>query len=194
MKSVFHRSRSQRGFSLLEIMVTLSIATVVGSMATASMIRARRAYRGDAAMRVVMAQFNQARELSITQRHLMEMKFVGNNWVQIVRHETNGVNTTVLSSVALESNVQFALTPGVPDTPDAFGANAAIAFGQAQTILFNTDGTLVDPNGVPINGSVFLAITNQPDATRAITVMGSTGRVRGYKWITNGVVGSWSRV
>jgi prepilin-type N-terminal cleavage/methylation domain-containing protein len=195
MKSFLHRTRSQRGFSLLETMVTLAIAAIVGGMATASAVKARRAYQGDGAMRLVMAQFNAAREMAITQRHLMELQFVGNNWVRIVRHETSGLNpTTTLSSVTFESNVTFTLMPGVPDTPDAFGANSAVAFGLAQSVMFNTDGTLIDGNGQPLNGTLFLAIVGQPDSARAVTIQGATGRVRGYRWITTGAVSTWARV
>ncbi len=196
MKTVLHRTRSASGFSLLEMMATMAIVMIVAGMATASMIRARRAYLGDGAMRVVMTQFDRAREMAITQRRLMEMKFVGGNWVQIVRHETDGVTLTVVASVALESNAQFALTAGVPDTPDGFGANAAVAFGAAQAYEFNTDGTLIDSNGLLLNGTVFLNINGLSDSTRAVTVMGSTGRIRGYKWVAdaNGNNGTWVRV
>jgi hypothetical protein len=134
--------------------------------------------------------------MAITQRHLMEVQFVGANWVRIVRHETPGNATTVVSSVALESGANFALTGGVPDTPDAFGANQAVSFGLVQPVMFGTDGMLIDTNGSPVNGTVFLSIANLPDSTRAVTVLGSTGRVRGYKWATDGkgANGSWVRV
>ena len=196
MRTVHSRTRSQRGFTLLEVMVTISITAVVGSMATANMVRARRSVQGDGAMRIVMSELNLAREMAITQRHLMEVQFVGANWVRIVRHETPGNATTVVSSVALESGANFALTGGVPDTPDAFGAAAAVSFGAAQTVMFGTDGTLIDTNGSPVNGTVFLSIANLPESTRAVTVLGSTGRVRGYKWAAagNGANGSWVRV
>ena len=196
MRIVQNRTRSQRGFTLLEVMVTISITAVVGSMATANMVRARRSVQGDGAMRIVMSELNLAREMAITQRHLMEVQFVGANWVRIVRHETPGNATTVVSSVALESGANFALTGGVPDTPDAFGAAAAVSFGAAQTVMFGTDGTLIDTNGSPVNGTVFLSIANLPESTRAVTVLGSTGRVRGYKWAAagNGANGSWVRV
>jgi hypothetical protein len=62
--------------------------------------------------------------------------------------------------------------------------------------MFNTDGTLIDTNGSPVNGSIFLSIFNQTGSTRAVTVLGATGRVRGYKWVSgpNNVNGSWVRV
>ena len=59
----------------------------------------------------------------------MEIQFVGGNWIRIVRHEIAPGVTTVLANVALEGNAQFALTTGVPDTPDGFGAISPIAFG-----------------------------------------------------------------
>ena len=153
MKSFQNGTRAQHGFSLLETMAALRVAAAVASMATATIVTARRSIQGDGAMRIVMTQLTMAREMAITQRRFMEVQFAGNNAIRIVRHETPGNATTVLTSVVLESNVQFALTPGVPDTPDAFGAANAVSFGQAQTVLFNTDGTLIDSNGSPVNGS-----------------------------------------
>jgi prepilin-type N-terminal cleavage/methylation domain-containing protein len=194
MKRIQTRLRRQHGFSLLEVMVTISITAIVGSMATAGLVTARRVYQGDGAMRVVMAQLNTAREMAITQRHNMEIQFVGGNWVRIVRHENAVGVTTVVSNVALEGNVQFSLTAGVPDTPDGFGAMSPIAFGAAAAVMFTTDGTLIDSGGSPINGTVFLSILNQPESARAVTVLGSTGRVRGYRWVVGKIASSWSRV
>src|SRR5215831_825543 len=106
MKTIRHMRRPH-GFSLLEMMATISISAIVGSMATASLVSARRAYQGDGAMRLVMAQLNTAREMAITQRHNMEVQFVGGNWVRIVRDEITPGVTTVLTNVALEGGAQF---------------------------------------------------------------------------------------
>jgi hypothetical protein len=78
----------------------------------------------------------------------------------------------------------------VPDTPDAFGNANAVAFGVANTVMFGTDGTLIDGNGNPLNGTVFLIIISQPESARAVTVLGATGRIRGYRWWG----GVWTRV
>ena len=188
--------KSQRGFSLLEIMVTVSITAIVGGMATAQMGPTRRSLQGDGAMRLVMTQLNTAREMAITQRLNMELQFVGGNWVRIIRHEAPGIATTVLSSVALESGETFSLAAGVPDTPEAYGNLNAVGFGAAQVIMFTTDGTLIDENGNPLNGTVFLSIPNSPQSVRAVAVLGATGRVRGYKWTVdaNGQGVGWVRI
>lgn len=171
-------------------MVTLAIMGIVGGMAAAQLTVARRTIQSDSAMRVVMAELNTARDLAVAQRRNMEVQFIGGNWVQVIRHEAPGVATTLLRSVALESRATFSLAPGVPDTPDAFGNLAPVAFGVANTIMFGTDGTLIDGSGNPLNGSVFLTILNQPESARAVTVLGATGRIRGYRWFG----GVWTRV
>ena len=60
--------------------------------------------------------------------------------------------------------------------------------------MFNTEGMLVDSGGIPVNGTVFLLIPTdggfQQGSYRAVTVLGATGRVRGFRW--NG--GQWTRV
>ena len=149
----------------------------------------RRSLQGDGAMRVVMTQLNNAREMAITQRRNMEVQFVGNNWVQIIRDDVPS-GTTVLTKVAFESNAQYSLVSGIGDTPDGFGNSSAISFGSATTIMFGPNGTLIDNNGDPINGTVFFSIARIPESFRAVTVLGATGRVRGYRW--NGAV--WTRV
>ena len=171
-------------------MVTLSIMAIVGGMAAASATDMRRTMQSDGAMRILMAELNTARDMAVTQRRNMEMQFVGGNWVRVVRHEAPGITTTVLRSVALESKATFSLAAGVPDTPDAFGNASAVAFGVAQTIMFGTDGTLIDGNGNPLNGTVFLTIGGAPPSARAVTVLGATGRIRGYRWFG----GVWTRI
>ena len=190
MKTFVQRTRSAAGVTLIEMMVSLSIMAVVGSMATAKMTDVRRTIQSDAAMRAVMAEMNTARDMAMTQRRNMEVQFVGGNWIRVIRHEAPGIVTTPLRGVALESNATFGLTAGVPDTPDAFGNPNAVAFGAAQSVMFGTDGTLIDENGNPLNGTVFLTIPGQPGSARAVTVLGATGRIRGYRWFG----GVWTRV
>ena len=190
MTRLLDRTRSQRGVTLIEMLIVLAILGVVGAMGTAQIATVRRATQGDGAMRLVMSQLNMAREMAVTQRRNMEIKFVGTNWMQIVRHEVPA-GTTTLTSVVFEGNVIYLLVPTITtDTPDGFGKSSALAFGAATTFTFSSDGTLIDNAGSPLNGTIFLAVVNVPQSQRAVTVLGGTGRVRGYKWSGAG----WNRV
>jgi Tfp pilus assembly protein FimT len=179
-------TQSQRGYSLIEMLLILGIAGVVMSIAVLQIGSVQPSMKGDGAMRTIMAQLNTARELSISQRRQMQVNFIGTGQIQIVRQEIPA-GTTALPTVAVEGGLQYGLIAGVVDTPDHFGLKAGgIAFGTATAYLFNSDGTLIDQNGNALNGTVFLAIPGVARSFRAITVMGGTGRIRGYKW--NGVV------
>jgi prepilin-type N-terminal cleavage/methylation domain-containing protein len=194
-----HRLRDERGISLIEMMVVVAIVGGLISMTVMQIGAVRPGFQADGAMRVVMAQLNFARETAISQRRRVELTFTDGSWVRVIRHELTNNDTTVLQEVPFEGGVQFGLAPQVPDTPDEFGYTQPINFGQANRYMFNTEGMFVDTAGNPLNGTVFLLIptggagggpTYQPGSVRAVTVLGSTGRVRGFRW--DG--GQWRRV
>jgi len=177
------------GYNLIEMMFVMGIMSVLAAMAVVQINASRAALKGDAAMRVVMTQMNQAREMAITQRRYMEVTFTTPRTVNIIREDTT-TTTTNLSSVPFEGGATFGVYSGLPDTPDAFGKNAATYFtssaGVVTIVKFAPDGTLVDSNGQTANGSVFLSIPTLALSSRAVTVLGSTGRVRAYRWDGSG--------
>ena len=65
---------------------------------------------------------------------------------------------------------------------DSFGNAAAVDFRGASRLFFLSDGTFVDLQGNPLNGSIFLGIPKHPETARAVTILGATGRVRAYRW------------
>ena len=176
--------REARGFTALELLLTVGIMGVVSSIAVIQIQQVQPVLKGDGAMRAVMSQLNIARELAITQRQYMRVTFTSPNTITIMK-ETSPTTTATLSVVPFEGGVQFALVTGLPDTPDAFGKSAAIDFGSVTNVKFAPDGTLVNQDGVWANGTVFLALAQQSRSARAVTVLGSTGRIRGYRWTGN---------
>lgn len=189
--STTHPRRSEAGFTLIEMMIAVCMVGLLASMAVLQLDAIRPGVQGDGAMRTVMSQLNLAREKAIAHRREIEVTFVGTNMVRLIRHEVPVVNgTTVLATVGLEGGVRFGLLSGIPDTPDTFGNGSATDFGAALMIKFNTEGMLVDSGGSPVNGTVFLAIPGAKLSYRAVTILGATGRVRGYRWDGH----AWKRV
>jgi hypothetical protein len=168
------------------MMLVIGVIGVVSGIAIFQIGTVRPSMKGDGAMRTVLAQMNTARELSITQRRNIQVTFVG-NVITLTRQNiaigAAAATTTVLAAVPMEGGAQFGLTAGVTeDTPERFGNGAAVSFGTATSVFFSSDGSLIGDNGLPVNGTVFLTIPNEPRGTRAVTVLGATGRIRGYKW------------
>jgi prepilin-type N-terminal cleavage/methylation domain-containing protein len=179
---------SDAGFSLIEVVVVALIASVVLAMSVGFYPQAVSIVRGDADLRIVYWELKLARETAINQRRTIEVRFTPPNIITTVRRNIPG-GTTVLSTAVLEHNTQFLLFAGQPDTPDAFGRNAAIDFGGAAPVMFTADGMLTDTTGNAVNGSVFLGQPGKPITSRALTVFGPTSTVRTYRW--NGA--AWRR-
>ena len=174
------------GYSLIETMMALGIFGIVSAIAVVQIGQSRPGLVGDGAMRVAMSQMTSAREQAITQRRAMRLNFdTVNNRVQIIREEVPGPALTVLTSVPFEGGVKFVAPTTIglaTDTPDAFGNGAAVSFNAATEIKFTPDGTMVNQVGALLNGTVFLSLPNIKLSARAVTILGSTGRVRGYRW------------
>lgn len=182
MRSSQQSLASARGFSAVEMLVVVAILGVLSGIAVLQMTIARPAMQGDGAMRVVLSQVRMAREMAITQRRYMRVVFTSPNRVQIFREEVPGPSTTLLGTTFVEGSISYALVEGLPDTPDAFGNDSEIDFGVVTNIKFSPDGTLVNQDGQSINGSIFLSMPTIARSARAVTVLGSTGRIRGYRW------------
>jgi hypothetical protein len=165
-------------------MLTIGIIGTVSAIAVMQFGSVQQSIKGDGVMRIVLAQMNTARELSISERRNMQLHFLGPNGLQIVRQDVPS-GTTVVGSVSFESGAQYHIEAGLPDTPDQFGRTQAIDFGSATAVMFSSDGTLIDQTGKPVNGTIFVGLPGQPLSSRAITILGATGRVRAYRW--NGI-------
>lgn len=196
------RRHAERGMSLIELLLVMGIMGVVTAMAVVQTGPARSNARGDAAMRIVLAQMNQAREQAIAQRRYIRVTFdVALNQLIIVREDTAAATTT-LSTIGFEGGAALQPVADIPslDTPDAFGKTQSPMFKSVngtfqslsssnaagtQLAKFAPDGTFVDWNGRVTNGTVFIGVTNVLTASRAVTILGSTGRVRAFRWNGN---------
>jgi prepilin-type N-terminal cleavage/methylation domain-containing protein len=173
--------RPAAGFSLIEVLLVVSLGAVLTGMTLFAFQVAQRQIQGDANLRLLTGQLETAREQAVTQRRSVEIRFVGTNEIATFRREVPA-GVTPLARVFFEGNARYTMWSGVPDTPDGFGNAAAVDFGTAAVTMFGPDGMFVDAAGVPVNGTVFLGTPDRTETARAVTVFGATGRVRGYRW------------
>ena len=157
-----------------------AIGTILMAITSVSIGHVLEATRGDAALAGVTSQLRQARDLAINRRRTIRVDFVALNEVRTTQLDIPS-GTTLVNQFFLEGNIQFVQFGTVPDTPDGFGASAAIAFDN-ETPNFTVEGMLVDGSGAALSGTVFLGLQNEPLSARAATVFGGIGQVRGYSW------------
>lgn len=176
-----YRPHQHAGFSMVEVSVALVVVCILAGFALTNITGTMPAIRANAGLDTAVAQLRRGRELALAQRRTIEIKFLNNNQIQLIRNDVpNG--TTILSTVTLENEIEFKLFDGIPDTPDSFGNGSAVDFGGTAPWTFLSEGTLVDVQANPVNGTVFLGLPDHPETARAVTILGATGRVRGYRW------------
>ncbi|MGB0036108.1 MAG: hypothetical protein WBP79_11595 [Candidatus Acidiferrales bacterium] len=179
----------ERGFTAVEVVIVLLIVMTIMAMATIQLQPTIQQFRANAGMAQVKGALRQARELAISERRSIVVKFIGNNTVQLFLVNINAGGVQVVAaapflSLPIEGTVTFMTFGGETDTPDGYGFQGPVAFngiaGGPAVMMFQSDGTFTDGNGNPINGSVFLGVLGVPTSARAVTVLGATGRVHTY--------------
>jgi Tfp pilus assembly protein FimT len=181
MRRRIDRLRGDQGLTLIELLIWIFIFALLAGMCVVSVGSALTAAKGDSSMAQVAGLLRSGREAAIAQGRTVEVRFDGTNRMKLVRLDLpNG--ETVIGEVGLENGVQFQVDSGLPDTPDAFGNDEAIAFGDADEVRFLPDSSFADQNNVPLNGTVFIGIPHDRNSARAVTITGASARSQSYRW------------
>jgi type II secretory pathway pseudopilin PulG len=189
---------------MVELVVVVSVIMIISAMAIIQLPTVLKNTRSDTALREIVDQMRQAREYAIANRRYVQISFatVG-GLAQITITQKNSLTAgagadKVLSIVPIQSPMQFTVFAAKGDTPDGFGnplPASGIEFnglnlGPPAGMYFQSDGELVAAlTYLPINGTVFLGAAGDPSTARAMTVLGTTGRVRGW----NGSGATWNQ-
>ena len=188
------RANSGRGFSLIEVMVSMAVMAVIMAATIIKMQPLIQQVHANAGASLILGQLRWARQLSIAHRRDIQVQFLGNNEVKLIEQPVLGAGggPVVVSDLFLAPTVSFMTFATEPDTPDAFGNALPVCFGAVAGcpnppfMQFQSNGTFVDGTGTVLNGTVFLGVTNIPTSARAITVLGTTGQIRLYKGTGSG--------
>lgn len=179
------------GFSLIETLIVLSLMMIASGIFFMSLQPALKDTRVTNAYNATLMTMRRAREQAIAERRVYLVTFnngVTPNSITITRAATGQITSTI----TLPTDITFRTEPGIPttlaSTPDHFGTGSpAIDFDQGvsggakNVICFNPDGSAQDVNSNTNNGVIYLARAGSLYTSRAITVWGSTGRLRGYR-------------
>jgi len=195
MKGHMIRHR-ERGFSLLEMMTVIAILLIAGAMAVMAMQPMLQNSRVANSYNTTLSAMRQARDWSVAQRQVYIVTFIPPQAISITQAATGNV----LYTFVLPTDVTFTQVAGIPagaNAPDGFSLGGAIAFDQSvaggnpDAIYFMPDGSAQDALGNVNNGVVYIARANQLYSSRAITLWGLTGRLRGWRLYSNAGVAYW---
>ena len=188
--------RKHRGFSLLEVMIVIAIGLTMAGVSFMALQPLMKQSHVDQAYDTTLATLRSYRNLAVTQSVRYIVTFTPPGTITVSRWNYAvpvSPAPVVVSTLTLPQDMQFAVQAGFPSTPatvpDGFGAGlVAIDFdqnmglGSQNYVMFMPDGSSQDTLGNLNSGVVY--VTNPASSiysSRAITVFGATGRVRGWR-------------
>jgi prepilin-type N-terminal cleavage/methylation domain-containing protein len=200
-------SPKQRGFSLLELMIAISISLILGGITYMGLRPLLYQSHVNSAFETSMMALRNTRNLSITQSHEYLVTFnpagfpAGTILIQYQPPAVGALAAPPLQQVityTIPADCSFAVQGFPAATPDGFGTGAvALDFESTPgvvlipaTVVFMPDGSARDNLGnLLTSGIVYMTQLNESVySSRAITVWGATGRIRG--WALDSVAGA----
>ncbi len=201
-------SRKNRGFSLLEMMIVVLIGFIMAGITFMALMPMFKENHVDQAYDTTLSVIRNYRNLSITQSKRYILTFANPTpTTSTITVQYWGVAVPVspapvtVATYNLPTDMQFAVQAGFPAAaPDGFGTGiAAIDFDQPPMgiggqnyIMFMPDGSSQDTLGNYNSGIIYITRpASDKYSSRAITVMGTTGRVRGWRIYNQAGVNKW---
>jgi prepilin-type N-terminal cleavage/methylation domain-containing protein len=205
-------SSKTRGFSLLELMISMVIIMIMAAITAISLGPIMKQQDVNNAYNDVLTTMRRGRDQAASDMRTYVVTFTAPATI-VVQQSISASGTcqipptgNVIETMNLPSDITFHIEPGVPTsnttapmTPDQFG-NAAnpIDFDQGYTpgytsICFNPDGSATDANGNINNGVVYFGRPGDLYSSRAITLWGSTSRLRGWRLYNVSGTNTWKQ-
>jgi type II secretory pathway pseudopilin PulG len=198
-------SRKFDGFSLLEMMIVVAIGFTVAAFSVIALMPLLQESHVDSAYDSTLSTLRNYRNQATTQRKRYIITFTTPGTITVqywpVAVPVSPPPVTV-ATFTLPPDIQFSVQTGFPTSaatvPDGFGSGAtAIDFDQGMGlgsqayVMFMPDGSSQDTLGNLNSGVLYLSRSGDLYSSRAISVFGSTGRIRGWRLYNQSGLNTW---
>jgi type II secretory pathway pseudopilin PulG len=183
---------------MLELMITVSIILIMAGVTLMTMQPMIQKNHVNSAYDTTLEVIRTYRNMAITKSNRYIITFAPGTVgppataaTLTIQYWGTGVPVTI-ATYKLPTDIQFGVIAGFPTSaatvPDGFGAGATaldfdqgMGLGSQNYIMFMPDGSSQDTLGNWNSGVLYLTRASDLYSSRAITVFGPTGRVRGYR-------------
>lgn len=194
--------KREGGFSLLELIIVLSILLVVAGIFVPNISRVMQDMPVANGYDTTLMTIRRAREAAVAERRVYVVTLTAPNTISIapLTADPLAINVTATLPVGVAYSAEAGIPNTLATTPDHLGSGAAtgaIYFdvgvnpAGTNTIYFYPDGSSRDINGNTNSGVVYIARPGQVMSSRAVTVWGASGRIRGWRLSGSPVAPVW---
>jgi prepilin-type N-terminal cleavage/methylation domain-containing protein len=201
MTKMIMRSTKNRGFSLLELLIVVSIGMTMAGVAFMGMKPLFNQSHVDQAYDTTLSVIRTYRNQSIIQSKRYIIFFTAPRTLTV---QYWGVGVPVspapvtVATYILPSDIQFAVQAGFPNPgPDNFGTGTTpftmnnCALVGTNCLIFYPDGSAQDDLGNFNSGVAYLSRPADLYSSRAVSIFGTTGRIRGWRLYKVAGVNTW---
>lgn len=189
-RGVRSRFTAQHGFSLIELLMVVALIAILAGVAVGVTPGIIRSMRAEGAAVQMTSFLKRTREMAISRRRNIEVRFLAPNRIQSAERAVPVAlpavtpGPTVIETMTFEGGLTYRIFNGQPDTPDLFGRDDdnPVNLGGADPVMFTTEGSFADANGDPINATIFVGVEQNPLTANAVTIVGVTSAIRGWRW------------
>jgi Tfp pilus assembly protein FimT len=201
---------------MTEVIIVMAVSGILCAIAIPQLMTQRRLLRTSGVSREIGVQLRYARQMALSQRKAFTFQYNDSNkQISIIGPipagtaaiaDTNYPNNTGSSVIVAIPLTQSGLTTaelkeGIPTTSTGLRAGAQtiptgpLPDGISKTTLssgnlnitFQPDGSVIDATGAPADKALFFFNNKAAEETAtALSVLGSSGRVKLWKYRTNG--------
>ena len=195
--------RHEGGFTLVEMVIVILVLMVGAALTFINLGPALRATKVDNAYRTAASAMDLARGRATSMRLVYQVQFLAPRTITVTEFATG----VVVLNESLPNDISFDAEPGIPSTnataPDRFGSGSAtgaidfdatVGVGGANTVFFYPDGSARDGVGNYNSGVVYIARPGELMSSRAITLYGLSGRIRGWRLSQSGAKIYWRQI
>jgi len=185
--------RNSSGFTLIELMIVVMVVMLVAGFGQFMVGSALKARDVDMSVRAVSLEMRRARQLAVDWRRQTRVTFTTPRSITIESKApaSEGGAWSQVSSSELSGDLEFYISPSLSGGgPEGHSTSYACDFdgSGASQVYFMPDGSAITGLGQTSNGVVYVSRQGEIDTTRAVTLFGTTGRLKRWTYVSGG---SW---
>jgi type II secretory pathway pseudopilin PulG len=194
-------SSRSRGFSLLELMIVIAIGFTMTAVTFMAMMPLFKQNHVDTAYDTTLSVMRNYRNQSITNSKRFIIFFTAPGTLTVQRWDYATPVSPAPITVAtytLPTDIQFGVQAGFPNPgPDSFGTGTTAitinncALVGTNCVIFFPDGSAQDDLGNYNSGVIYLTRPGDTYSSRAVSIFGTTGRIRGWRLYNQSGTNNW---